>query len=298
MLLPLPLHIPVDTIRHPLLTNNSIDLHLLRLDTIDEDVSGNKIFKLYYFLQHAIGEHKGILTFGGAWSNHLAATAAACNFRGIASVGIVRGEEPKEPSDTITFCRQKGMELVFKARSDYAAKTASEFSDDLTLKYPNYIIIPEGGYSNEGVKGAALIHQYIKEAYTHVCCAVGTGTTFAGILSGNNKAEMIGFSALKGLADVEQRLNELLPDKKLKYTLQHEYHFGGFAKKTPELINFINQFYIENKIPLDFVYTGKMMFGIFDLIKNKYFTKGDKILAIHTGGLQGNRSLKRGELLF
>lgn len=278
---------------------NNIQVYLLRLDDIHPVISGNKLFKLNYFLEEAKNNPgKKIITFGGAYSNHLAATAFACREMSFPCVGIVRGEKPATLSHTLLYCIENGMQLQFISRTSYQKINEKDFLEELKNKYGEHILIPEGGFSIKGKEGAALITRFFGDKkFTHVCLPVGSATTFAGIIDSNkNESEIIGFGVLKNLTDIAFRLQQLkiFPDK--KYTFNNDYHFGGYAKKTNGLISFMNEFYNQHKVPLDFVYTGKMMFGVNDLIKKKYFTPGAKILCIHTGGLQGNNSLPAGTL--
>ncbi len=191
------------------------------------------------------------------------------------------------------------MQLEFIGRSGYKEKENKHFLEELHSKFGEYILVPEGGFGDDGVKGAAAIYEYIEEAYTHICCAVGTGTTVAGLITAAHQfQQIIGFSALKNF-DFEKRILYLTNNLSFKnYHFIYDYHFGGYAKKTNELINFMNAFYDKYIIPLDFVYTGKMMYGIFDLINKNYFAEGSKIICIHSGGLQGNSSLHPGVLNF
>ena len=294
------LKVDINEINNALITNKNISLFVLRLDKIDEKVSGNKIFKLYYFLKKAINLKLKIITFGGSHSNHLAATASACKTLCIDCIGIVRGEEAKNLSPTLLFCKDQGMRLKFISRINYNTKNQDEFKWNLQKEFGEHILIPEGGYSIEGVNGAALITGLFDDTFTHVCCPVGTATTMAGLVkSAKVNQKLIGFSALKSLSDFESRMIFLLKNSLQKnYTLNTDYAFGGFAKKNENLISFMNTFYSDFAIPTDFVYTGKMMYGVFDLIKKNYFKAGDKVLCIHTGGLQGNLSLPAGALNF
>lgn len=279
----------------------NISVSMLRLDEIHPVISGNKLFKLYYFLEEAKNDTtKKIITFGGAYSNHLAATAFACSKSNVQSMAFVRGEKPKKLSPTLSFCIENKMKLEFLSREDYTKINEGHFLAQLKNKYGEFILVPEGGFSIKGTRGAALITQFYNDAnYTHVCLAVGTATTFAGIINGsNNSSETIGLGVLKNMHDINKRLGELQVDSRKKYSFNGDYHFGGYAKKTRKLIDFINNFYVCHKIPLDFVYTGKMMFGVNDLIQKNYFPPHSKILCIHTGGLQGNNSLGKGVLNF
>ncbi len=293
--------VDINIIENKFIIDKAPSISILRLDKVHPEVSGNKIFKLYYFLQEAVLSQRKIITFGGAYSNHLAATAAACKIYGIDCIGIVRGEKPKNLSHTLLFCKKQGMRLEFISRENYKMKDSKDFEIKLTADLREHILIPEGGCCKKGVEGAELISNFYSKAdYTHICAPVATATTLAGLIKSSlPKQKIIGFSVLKTLDDFENRLESLIGKPIIdNYALINDYHFGGYAKKTGELILFMNRFYEDFKIPTDFVYTAKMMFGIFDLIKKNYFPKGSKILCIHTGGSQGNFSLPPGILNF
>jgi|SRR6185437_642860 len=280
---------------------NNVRIYLLRLDEIHPVISGNKLFKLYYFLEEAKNNPgKKIITFGGAYSNHLAATAFACKEMNTSCIGIVRGERPEMLSPTLLLCLQKGMQLEFISRENYRRINENEFLNELKAAHGDSIIIPEGGFSIRGKDGASLISElFTDKNFTHVCLPVGTATTFAGILESNkDRSEIIGFGVLKNFTDLDFRLQQLEVTSHQKYKFNDDYHFGGYSKKTNDLISFMNGFYNQHKIPLDFVYTAKMMFGVNDLVQKKYFASGDKILCIHTGGLQGNNSLPGETLVY
>lgn len=281
-------------LKNKVFEKNKLTISMLRLDEIHRVISGNKFFKLIYFLKEAESSfHKTIITFGGAYSNHLAATAFAAKELDLKSIAIVRGQKPKALSPTLLFCLDQGMRLEFISRSSYQKKNETEFLEELKNKYGEHVLIPEGGFSIKGKEGAALINEYFADQnFTHVCLPVGTATTFAGLVEANkNKTKIIGFSVLKNFTDIKKRFEELRVNPEREYSFFKDYHFGGYAKKTNELIAFMKSFYEENKIELDFVYTAKMMFGVYDLVQKNYFPKGAKILCIHTGGLQGNNSL-------
>jgi 1-aminocyclopropane-1-carboxylate deaminase/D-cysteine desulfhydrase-like pyridoxal-dependent ACC family enzyme len=294
--------VTIDIIDTGKTNEKNVSLSILRLDKIHPVVSGNKLFKLHYFLNDAINSlHKTIITFGGAYSNHLAATAFAGNEYGLKTIGIVRGEKPVTLSHTLQFCLQQKMQLEFISRHDYEKKDDSFFLNTLQQKFGQHILIPEGGFNSQGIKGAAIIADYFKEKdYTHICCAVGTATTFAGVATSTKKTQqVVGFSALKNMDDFENRMEKLSVTHLLKnYDLINDYHFGGYAKKNDRLISYMNNFFSLHLIPLDFVYTAKMMFGVEDLINKNYFAPQSKILCIHTGGLQGNYSLPERVLNF
>lgn len=280
--------------------NNNLEIFMLRLDEIHPVISGNKLFKLIYFLEKVKkSTHKKVITFGGAYSNHLAAAAFACKKLKIKSVGIIRGDKPKELSPTLLFCLANEMQLEFIDRESYRKINQKDFLEELKNKYGEHILIPQGGFSVQGKEGAGLINEYFADKnFTHVCLPVGTATTFAGLVDENkNETEIIGFGVLKNLNDIGKRFAELKVNRQKKYSFIGDYHFGGYAKKTDELLFFMKTFYQENKIELDFVYTAKMMFGVRNLIQKNYFAAGSKILCIHTGGLQGNSSLANLEFL-
>ncbi|MEO6233274.1 MAG: pyridoxal-phosphate dependent enzyme [Ferruginibacter sp.] len=298
---------PTDDIRNEKLSDILFDkmqvsVTVLRLDTIHPVVSGNKLFKLHYFLENAIkGSYEDIVTFGGAWSNHLVATAFAGKQMELNTIGIVRGEQPKKLSTTLSNCLQYGMQLHFIPRELYDQKDEHGFINSLNKDCQHKLVIPEGGYHPAGANGAALIMQFVPNDATHICTAAGTATTLAGLLMGAKKEQqIIGIPVLKGMMDLPERIAYLTNNKfdKNQLAIMPDYHFGGYAKKTPALIDFMNEFYKKHAIPTDFVYTAKMMYGVFDLIDKGYFKKGSNIICIHTGGLQGNLSLPPGTLAF
>jgi 1-aminocyclopropane-1-carboxylate deaminase len=293
----------IEELYNDLFTQKQVSVSVLRLDKIHPLVSGNKLFKLHYFLEEAVNTvHKTILTFGGTYSNHLSATAYACKALQLKSIGIVRGEKPEKLSHTLQQCRQDGMQLQFISRQAYAKKDDHAFINNLKATYGECIIIPEGGYHPLGARGAALIMDLIKDnSYSHICTATGTATTLAGILmAAKQEQTVINFPVLKGITDTKIRIAQLTENESEFKNLVtvNNYHFGGYAKKSDLLIQFMNQCWRQNWLPLDFVYTAKMFFGITDCIKNDAFAKGSKILCLHTGGLQGNKSLPLNTLLF
>lgn len=285
--------IPVDTISF--LYENKIEVDVLRLDKISPVVAGNKWFKLRYYLEEAKSQHKkSILTFGGAWSNHIIATAAICKMQGLNAVGIIRGEEPKELSFTLSYAKELGMQLVFISRSDYQQKKIPA-----TLQTNDFYVINEGGYGKIGAKGASTILDHCDKIYTHYCCAVGTGTMMAGLINAVSPTQQVlGISSMKNNTALEEMIQVLVSPNENGWELIHDYHFGGYAKHQPALFGFMNEFYKQTSIPSDFVYTGKLFYAISDLIGKNYFPAGSKLLVIHSGGLQGNISLSAGTLIF
>ncbi len=277
----------------------NIEWQVLRLDKIHPVISGNKWFKLKYYLEAAGSRgFKGIVTFGGAYSNHIIAAAYAARLAGLSSTGIIRGEEPLEWSHTLIEAGKYGMELHFVSREAYAQKKDA----DVAKNFPGCFVIPEGGYGEPGAKGAAEIFQYVNNSsFDYTCCACGTGTMLAGLIdAAGEPMNCIGIAVLKGQTDLAEKVTGLLPGEKRKrqFSIIHDFHFGGYAKKNSALLEFMNNFYLQHNIPTDFVYTGKLMFAVDHHIRNNFFPDGSRILAIHSGGLQGNRSLPPGTLVF
>ncbi len=283
-------------------TERKIRLSVARLDRIHPVISGNKIFKLHYFLEQALqSPHKTILTFGGAYSNHLAATSFSCQLLGLKSIGIVRGERPPLLSPTLEQCEANGMQLEFISRADYKNKERSFLMEELYNEYGDCLVVAEGGYHPLGAKGASLIMDRIQPfGATHICTAVGTATTLAGLLlNSRNNETIIGIPVLKQLNGINERISFLGGSEKIKHlNIFDEYHFGGYAKKNNQLIEFMNDIYTRYQLPTDFVYTGKMLYAVFDKILQGFFREGSHIICLHTGGLQGNDSLPRGTLVF
>ena len=280
------------------LSNNITNTYILRLDEIHPVISGNKWFKLRFYLEEAQKQNKTtIASFGGAYSNHIAAMAYACKINGLASVGIIRGEAAAERSHTLKEAEDQGMELIFVSREAYRQKQQIQRE----YGHPNWYWINEGGYGIKGAEGAATMLAEQFESYTHIICAVGTGTMMAGLIRGiNSNQQVLGISVLKNHYSAIQEVMELLrpEDLQKQFSIIPDYHFGGYAKYPPALIEMMNEFWITEKIPTDIVYTGKLIYAVNDLIAKNYFPEGSKLLIIHSGGLQGNRSLPEGTLLF
>ena len=294
--------VTIDTVESELTAGKNIKLHVLRLDKLHPVISGNKWFKLKYYLADAADKgYKKIVTFGGPYSNHIAATAYVAKQLNFDAVGVIRGEQPLLPSHTLSAARDLGMELHFLSRDDYNLSKRSAGINPIDNRFKDHYYIPEGGFGSKGVAGAAeILHPGDIIKYTHIITAVGTGTTIAGILQvASPQQEVIGISAMKNNTALADEISSLL-ENGIPGNLRiiHDYHFGGYAKKSQPLLDFMNRFYRLSNIPLDFVYTGKVMYGIFDLISKNYFSPGAAILMLHTGGLQGNRSLPPGILEF
>ncbi|MGB9040147.1 MAG: pyridoxal-phosphate dependent enzyme [Acinetobacter calcoaceticus] len=267
-----------------------LHLDIKRLDLIHPQISGNKFFKLKYNLLAAQQrELSRVLTFGGAYSNHIAATAYAAHLFGFKSIGIIRGEElaDKPLNPTLAKAQSLGMHLHFVSRTEYRLRDDANYLQQLHNQFPETFIIPEGGSNELAVQGCQeILSQSDLQNYDVICCAVGTGGTISGLIERSAPHQkVLGFSALKG--DFLQQ-DIMQWTKKQNWSLTDAYCCGGYAKTSPELFAFIQNFEEQHAVPLEPIYTGKMMLGLFDLIKNNYFPEGTRILAIHSGGLQAD----------
>jgi 1-aminocyclopropane-1-carboxylate deaminase len=268
---------------------NGISLEIKREDLLHPFISGNKFRKMKYNLLQAKAENQQtILTFGGAYSNHIAAVAYAGKEQGFKTIGVIRGDELGDKileNPTLRFAQECGMEFEFVTREAYRFKTEPNFIANLQQQFGSFYLVPEGGTNKYAIKGCEEILTEEDSVFDFICCAAGTGGTISGIInSALPNQKVLGFPALKG---------DFLKDEICKFATNEnwelitDYHFGGYGKVNEELIEFINQFYKQTRVPLDPVYTGKMVFGVIDLIQKSYFPNNAKILLIHTGGLQG-----------
>ncbi len=278
-----------------LLKASKVELYIRREDLIHPFVSGNKFRKLKYNLLEAKKQkYTTLLTFGGAFSNHIAALAFAGKEAGLKTIGIIRGEELADQvatNPTLLFAQQCGMKFEFVSREAYRTKSDPAFIAMLQDKFQEFYLVPEGGTNELAVQGCQEILTAEDAQYNFVCTAVGTGGTISGLInSAVDDQKILGFPALKG-DFLQKDICKFVQNK--NWELITDYHFGGYGKVTEELIQFLNQFYKENVIPLDPVYTGKMVFGVMDMIANNYFPDNSKILLIHTGGLQGIQGMNQ-----
>lgn len=278
---------PVQEILDPVLDKAELRLLIKREDLNHRLVPGNKWWKLKYNLAEAIRTNKKtLLTYGGAYSNHIAATSAAAAEIGLSSVGIIRGEETHPCNPVLAFARKHGMELYYISRAAYRKKSLSA---PFLKNFGDFYFMPEGGSNLLAVKGVKEFASSLQMDYDYLCCAIGTGGTFSGLIEGvSDNKKLIGFPVLKGGEFLIDEIKKKLSDTRSHSTnwkLMFDYHYGGYAKKSPELTNFITHFTAEHQVPLEFIYTGKMMIGIYDLIKKGFFKHGSTILAIHTGGV-------------
>jgi 1-aminocyclopropane-1-carboxylate deaminase len=288
----------IQEITHPLFTEKKVKIHVLRLDLYQPEIGGNKYFKLKYNLEQArLANHKTLLSFGGAYSNHIAALASAGKLYGFKTIGVIRGDELEITSNKILqqAC-ENGMRLHFVNRNMYRKKNDSDFIEKLREQFGEFYLIPEGGSNAFAIKGCKEIIELIPFHTDVICCAVGTGGTIAGIhLSSENNQQIIGIPVLKNatfLYDdinfLQQQYNNKIYNKmpKGKLELIFDYHFGGYAKSTNELKEFLFDFHNKFNFQLDKIYTAKLFFGVFDLIKKDFFQTGENITLVHTGGLQ------------
>lgn len=286
---------PLQEIHSDLLSDHGIRFLIKRDDLLHPMISGNKWRKLKYNLIKAreLGYNQ-LLTFGGAYSNHLAATAAAGKAFGFSTLGIVRGEKVLPLNPTLKFVEECGMELIYVSRTKFRNKNHISIFEDLKINTNLFYTIPEGGSNCLALQGVGELVNEIKEQYgdmpDYICTACGTGATMAGIVKEmNGRGKAIGFSVLKGdfmKKEVDRFLTECNIRPHLNWHIENDYHFGGYAKFKPELIQFINEFK-QSHLALDPIYTGKLAYGLFDLIKKGAFEKGKTIVMVHTGGLQG-----------
>lgn len=288
----------------PEISSTKTSVFFRRLDLIHPLINGNKWFKLKYNLEKARStEHRTILSFGGAFSNHLHALAAAGWLHGIKTIGIVRGERPPVLSDTLQFALQCGMQLHFITREAYQLKETEDFKAWLHQQFGAFVLVPEGGSNYLGVNGCMeMLDSSDLDAFDLIVCAAGTGATAAGIaLKMGPTQKLLVFPALKNgeyiRESILKNLMSVVPDEAIAreimtaVSVETAFHFGGYARTTPELIQFILDFEEKYKIPLDQVYTGKMMYGLLNLLINNHLKPEQRILVIHSGGLQGRHSI-------
>jgi 1-aminocyclopropane-1-carboxylate deaminase len=298
---------PLQQINSEIARHADVELYVLRLDLMHALVNGNKWFKLKYNLLEAKEKNcTTLLTFGGAYSNHIYATAAAGNVLGFRTIGVIRGEERLPLNPTLSFAVQQGMQLVYLNRESYRQRSTPALQEYLQQRFGEVFIIPEGGSNLNGVRGCteiigeAMPTAGYAYAFNHICVACGTATTLAGIaLSLHRGQRAIAFPVLKNGAFLAQEMESHLTNylasglpapysSPASWELVCDYHFGGYAKINDELLLFSQQFREQHGVPLDYVYTAKMFYGVMDLLQQGFFPKGDSLLLVHTGGLQGS----------
>jgi 1-aminocyclopropane-1-carboxylate deaminase/D-cysteine desulfhydrase-like pyridoxal-dependent ACC family enzyme len=290
---------PIESINYPLFTEKQINVYVKRDDLIHAEISGNKWRKLKYNLIEAKAQNKNtILTFGGAYSNHISATGSVGKIFGFETIGVIRGEETLPLNPTLLQAKKDGMSFLYVSRTDYRKKHTPEFINKLKEELGDFYIIPEGGGNKLGVKGCNDIVNEIDIDFNYILTDCGTGATLAGIcdvLKGNQKA--IGIPVLKGGDFIKDEVKLLLGDTytriESRYSLETDYHFGGYAKYNQGLILFMRDFFKETNIKTDPIYTGKLFYALVDLAKKDYFKRGSTIVVVHTGGLQGIKGFEK-----
>jgi 1-aminocyclopropane-1-carboxylate deaminase len=290
-------HTPFLEITHPAAARAGIKLIVKREDLNHHSVSGNKWWKLKYNLQAASDtDHKTILTFGGAFSNHIFATAAATSELHLKSIGLIRGEKALPLNGILRFAGEQGMEIHYVSRGDYQLKSSTEFLEKLEFQFGNFYLIPEGGSNVLAVKGCAEFAEteLLKIDFEYLCLPVGTGGTMAGMICGlKGKKKVIGVSVLKGgkflQTDVENLTREFSGMTYPNWSLLTNHHHGGYAKSSSELQSFIDEMKVVYGLPLDPVYTGKLVYAVIKEIESGAFERGSTIVLLHTGGLSQNK---------
>lgn len=296
----------LQSVQHPLLTEHQVQLWFFRTDWVDPIISGNKWFKLKYNLVQALQQKAaGVLSFGGAWSNHLHALAAACETLALPVVAVIRGEPALvEKSLMLQEFQQMGGQLHFVSRSEYRERENPLWLAKLQQQYPNYFLVPEGGSSAYAELGllelsSALEAELVKRAVypDQLWCALGTGGTFAGLLAGRTLPyALIGVPVLKGghfLAETVQRKLQQSATKSpafnASFNLLLDGHRGGYGKADKQYLAWMEHFTQQTDIPLDPIYTGKLCYRFFQALERGEVAKGCQVVLLHTGGLQGRR---------
>lgn len=288
---------PIEEINDPLLKNTGVRLFIKREDLIHKNISGNKWRKLKYNLKNLKTHNNNtLLTFGGPFSNHIAATAYTAKIAGINSIGIIRGEEHYSENPTLSFARNNGMQLHFISRELYRQKSSDDFIANLHKQFGKFFLIPEGGANLDGMKGCKEIMDEVNLLnYDLICCACGTGTTMSGIINACSPEELkvMGFIVVNDKSTILNNIEKFtFESQSNNWSINTNYLLGGYAKCPSILEEFIDGFYERTNIPLDRIYTGKMFFGIYDMIFRDEIPAESRVLAIHTGGLQGNEGFE------
>ncbi|MDD5462476.1 MAG: pyridoxal-phosphate dependent enzyme [Methylococcales bacterium] len=278
-------------INDPLIDRYQIELWVKRDDLLHPIISGNKWRKLKFILDHALYSGADtVISMGSAYSNHLHALAYAGKALGLKTIGLIRGEQPPTLTPTLSDIQSWGMELKFISRFDYRLLRQYKGCHDLPGLKPHQYWLPEGGAQTLALKGIAELVNEINVAYDIICAPCGTGATLAGIIDAvPDRVSVLGFAALKNAGFLQADIESLLPQSRTDWQINLDYHFGGFAKTNAELMAFIADFEFKTGIPLEPLYTGKMMYALYDLIAKQFFKPGRRIVAVHTGGLQGKR---------
>ena len=288
---------PVQALSDEITRQHGISLSIKREDLNHPEIMGNKLRKLKYNLLDAQKQNaSALLSFGGAYSNHILALSAAGKLMGMQTIGIIRGAELENTplNSVLSRVLENDMQLHFVSRSDYRKKQEAEFIEKLHEKFGAFYLIPEGGSNQLALQGVSELMSEVDDSYDVISCACGTGGTLAGLIQGagintRHSPELIGFQVLKADNYIQQAVHDFLTPKDYQHVHWHvnqDYHFGGYAKTDDRLIGFMRWFKAIHNIDLDYVYTGKMMYGLYQMIKSGSFSRGSRVLAIHTGGTQ------------
>lgn len=286
---------PVQPVQHALLQQREVQLSVLRLDKLDPQLGGNKWYKLQAYLYDAARlDHSRLLSFGGAWSNHLYALAAAGQRFGFNTVGVIRGERPKQLNALLIDLQCMNMQLVFVSRSEYRRRYEAAYLDQIRAQFTPCYIIPEGGAGALGVQGAAnILPVALRNAYDVVALACGSGTSAAGLLRVlPASTQLLGVSALKDGGSLQTAVADMAAKAQADWRIDSSFAGAGFARVSAELVQFMDAFTAATGIPLEPVYTGKLLMGLFTLVERGEFAAGTRVLALHTGGLQGLRGMQ------
>ena len=281
------------------ISKNSLTIDMLRLDLVHPIISGNKWFKLKYYLEEAASKKvKTIASFGGPYSNHIVALAHAAKINNLKSIGYIRSNAGESITPSIQQAIDAGMDIRYLGRTNFQENKEKLLQNKHSQS--EIYFVDEGGYGALGAKGISELFSLLPLAkYDYIVCAVGTGTMLAGLINGSAEHQnIIGIPVLKNEESIADEIRHLLIDPDKKFQVLHEFHQGGYAKTTPSQIQYMNQFWEQTNIPTDIVYTGKLVFAVHQLVQQKYFKENSSLLMIHSGGLQGNRSLKKGVLQF
>lgn len=284
---------PLQPITHPLFAHYQVKVSIKRDDQIHPIISGNKWRKLYYNLAHAKTKQlKGIVSFGGCYSNHLHALAYACQQQQLEAIAIVRGEHTSQNNYTLTWAKHWGMKLNFVDRKTYKLRQDLNYLDALQRQYPDHLIVPEGGSNQLALQGVGRVVEELEQqcTYNSLLVPVGSGGTLAGLIKqDNNRHDILGIAVLKQSDYLLNEVNTLLTNEKAypRWRIENSYHGGGYAKFTAKDANKILAFSKETGIPFEPIYSGKMLLAFLDLLTKGYFTTNQHIVLLHTGGLQG-----------
>lgn len=290
---------PLQQVTDEIFLQRKINLFIKRDDMIDKHLSGNKFFKLKYnLIEAAENNYSTLLSFGGAYSNHIYSLAYTGKIFGFKTIGVIRGEQHLPLNPTLSFAKECGMEFYYLNRSEYRKKYSEEILSRLKKTFGDFYLIPEGGSNFLAVRGCSEIPKRIEANFDYIFCACGTGGTLAGLIDGSDEiSKVIGVAVLKNASFLKEDIYKFSQTKKSNWEILLDYHFGGYAKFDDELIQFIKYFEKKFNIPLEPIYTGKMLFAIYDLVKKNFFSEGSVIIAYHSGGLQGLKGFVERKLI-